>query len=398
MTAVCFYFQVHQPYRVKPSGILDIGQFGDYFDDCSDTSLNNQKILAKVASKCYLPANQLILDLIKTHPEFKVSYSLSGTFMDQVIAYQPEVLDSFRKLIDTGRVELLAETHYHSLASLYSKTEFIRQILEHDRKVRKIFGIKPQIFRNTELIYSDDIASVVEGLGYAGILLEGADHVLDWRSPNFIYQPHPTSKIKMLLKDYRLSDDIAFRFSSRDWSEYPLTAEKFASWIHAKEGDVVNLFMDYETLGEHQWAESGIFDFMASLPSQILKNPNSSFVTVSEAVDTFKSVSNLSVIEPISWADTERDLSAWRSNEMQCEALDKLYNLESRVIKSGNKKLILAWRRLQTSDHFYYMCTKWFNDGDVHKYFNPYQSPHEAFIAFMNTLNDLELKLEMQNS
>ncbi|OHA25900.1 MAG: alpha-amylase [Candidatus Taylorbacteria bacterium RIFCSPHIGHO2_02_FULL_46_13] len=395
MPAVCFYFQVHQPRRVKRYRIFDIGRDPLYFNDRSDGKLNNRKIIEKVATKAYLPANRLMLELLKQYPEFKISYSLSGVFMEQLEEYSPETLETFKQLAETGQVEFLSETYYHSLSFLYSKDEFKRQVELHADKLWQLFGAKPKVFRNTELIYNNALAKEVEAMGYRGILAEGADHILGWRSPNFVYTP-PGSKIKVLLKNYRLSDDIAFRFSSRDWSEYPLSADKFAQWISAVNGsgEVVNLFMDYETFGEHQWADTGIFEFLKALPGKLYKHPNNSFVTPSGAVSSFRSVGEIDVPHFVSWADVERDLSAWLHNSMQQDAIAKLYGFEGRVLSSGDDTIVEDWRRLQTSDHFYYMCTKWWNDGDVHKYFNPYESPYEAFIAFMNVLHDLEIRLD----
>ena len=395
MTAICFYFQVHQPRRMKKYRIFDIGHDHEYFNDDSESKLNNKKIIEKVANKCYLPTNKLLLELIKKNPKFKISYSLSGIFLEQLEEYYPKVLHSFQELVKTGQVEILGETYYHSLSFLYSKPEFDKQVKMHREKVKSLFGVNPKVFRNTELIYNNEVAAEAEKMGYVGILAEGADHVLGWRSPNFLYKPHGTKKIKLLLKNYRLSDDIAFRFSSRAWSEYPLTAPKFAQWVSAVNGngEIINLFMDYETFGEHQWEDTGIFEFMKHLPSEILRHPDNSFVTPSEAVKKFNTVAELDVPRFMSWADTERDLSAWLSNDIQKDAISKLYDLEHDILKSKNKKLIDDWRKLQTSDHFYYMCTKWFADGDVHKYFNPYESPYEAFITCMNILNDLQWRL-----
>jgi alpha-amylase len=395
MASVCFYFQVHQPFRLKRYRIFDIGNDREYFNDDSHTSLNNKKILEKVAGKCYLPANAVMLELLQKHPEFKISFSFSGVFLEQLEMYSPETLESFKKLVDTGRVEVLSETYYHSLSFLYSKDEFRSQVELHKKKIKKLFGVTPKVFRNTELIYNNELANVVESMGYKGILAEGADHVLGWRSPNFLYQPKGTKKIKLLLKNYKLSDDIAFRFSSKEWAEHPLTAPKFANWVNQinGNGNVVNLFMDYETFGEHQWEDTGIFNFLRHMPGEILKHPDNNFMTPSEAVEAYPAVSELDVHNFMSWADVERDLSAWLSNSMQHEAAHKLYELEPKVLAINNPKLTDDWRRLQTSDHLYYMCTKWFNDGDVHKYFNPYESPYEAFIAFMNVLNDMKLRI-----
>jgi len=395
MSAVCFYFQVHQPWRIKKYRVFDIGHDHDYFSDTSETTRNNKKIIEKVASKCYLPANAVFLELLKKYPHFKISYSISGPLLEQAEKFVPEVIASFQKLVATGQVEILSETYYHSLSFLYSKEEFDRQVIMHRKKVKELFGQTPKVFRNTELIYNNDLAQHLEELKYIGILAEGADHILNWRSPNFLYQPKGTQKIKLLLKNYQLSDDIAFRFSSKDWKEFPLTAEKFAGWVNQVNGngDVVNLFMDYETFGEHQWVDTGIFEFLKSLPRELCRHPDNYFVTPSESVKLFPTRGEIDVPNFISWADVERDLSAWLGNDIQRDAASQIYALESSVLKTRDRKLIDDWRRLQTSDHFYYMCTKWFADGDVHKYFNPYESPYEAFIAFMNVLTDLRLRI-----
>jgi alpha-amylase len=396
MPALCLYFQVHQPHRVKKYRVFDIGNDHSYFNDSSDSNLNNQKILTKVAHKCYLPANELLLDLLKKHKDFKISFSFSGVFLEQLENFSPETLTSFKRLVETGRVEILEETYYHSLAFLYSKSEFESQVVLHHKKIKQVFGVAPKVFRNTELIFNNDVAKYIEKMGYLGIIAEGADSILGWRSPNFLYRPAGCTKIKALLKNYRLSDDIAFRFSSKEWKEYPLTAPKFANWVNAVNGNgyLVNLFMDYETFGEHQWADTGIFEFMRAIPGEILKHPDNSFVTPTEAVKKFPVSGEIDVPQYISWADVERDLSAWLGNPIQDDAAYRLYQLEAQVLATKNPNLISDWRRLQTSDHFYYMCTKWFADGDVHKYFNPYNSPYEAFIAFMNVLQDLKLRID----
>lgn len=396
MASVCFYFQVHQPYRVKKYRFFDIGKDHNYFNDNSDTSLNNKKIMERVARKAYLPTNKLLLELLKRHPEFRISFSFSGVYLDQLEQEFPEVLESFQKLVATDRAEILSETYYHSLSFLYSRKEFEEQVKAHRKKIKKLFGVKPKVFRNTELIFNNDLALAVENMGYAGILAEGADRILDWRSPNFLYRPRGAKKIKLLLKNYRLSDDIAFRFSEKSWKDHPLTAEKFANWVssHNGNGEVVNLFMDYETFGEHQWEDTGIFKFLEALPGEILKNPDNDFVTPSESCARYSAKDELDFSDFVSWADVERDLSAWRSNSLQEDALEKIYALEKDVMRSRDKELIEDWRKLQTSDHFYYMCTKWFSDGDVHKYFNPYDSPYDAFIAYMNVLNDMKLRMQ----
>lgn len=390
---ICMYFQVHQPYRIKKYRVFDIGNSSSYFDANDSTDLNNRRVFEKVATKCYLPANKVFLELLEKHPEFKISYSLSGVFMEQAEEFMPEVIESFQELVSTGRVEILSETYYHSLSFLFSQEEFESQIRLHRERVEKLFGLTPSIFRNTELIYNNDIGRIIEELGYKGILTEGADKILGWQSPNYLYHAEGTRNLKLLLKNYKLSDDIAFRFSEKSWKEHPLTAEKYSHWISIPQGDVINLFMDYETFGEHQWEDSGIFDFLRHFPSEILKNEHNKFVTPSEAVATLETRASLSIPNYISWADTERDLSAWMSNSIQHDAMQKLFSVEKRIMESNDQELIRDWRKLTTSDHFYYMCTKWFSDGDVHKYFNPYETPYDAFITFMNVLNDIQLRL-----
>ncbi|KKT35556.1 MAG: Glycosyl hydrolase family 57 [Parcubacteria group bacterium GW2011_GWA2_44_12] len=396
MPSICFYFQVHQPLRIKRYRIFNVGKDHEYFNESQPNNLNNRHILEKVARKSYLPTNALLLELLKTHPEFKISFSLSGVLLEQIEQHAPEVLHSFQELAATGRVEFLAETYYHSLSFLYSSDEFVSQVSLHHAKIKKLFCQSPKVFRNTELIYNNALAHTVEQMGYIGILAEGADHILEWRSPNFLYKPAGTKKIKLLLKNYKLSDDIAFRFSCHDWSEFPLTAPKFAQWVSALNGnaEVVNIFMDYETFGEHQWVETGIFDFLRHLPGEILKHPDNNFVTPSEAASRYNPTAVLDMAHFVSWADTERDLSAWLSNPMQNEAARQLFAMEPQILATENPLLVADWRKLQTSDHFYYMCTKWFADGDVHKYFNPYESPYDAFISFMNVLLDIKLRQE----
>lgn len=392
MPSICFYFQVHQPYRLRHYSFFDIGQ--DHFYEDAEV---NRTILDKVAQKCYLPMNELLLKMIRRwEGRFRVAFSLSGTAMDQFEEYQPEILDSFRALVDTGCVELISETYAHSLAALYDPDEFRAQVTLHDELIKKHFGATPRVFRNTELIYRNDIARMVEDMGYEAILTEGADHILGWRSPNYMYQPASCTKLKLLLKNYRLSDDIAFRFSNRGWDQWPLTAEKFAGWAHAVNGagELINLFMDYETFGEHQWAETGIFDFMEALPAAIFADPNFDFVTPSQAAERYSPIARIDVPNAISWADVERDLTAWIGNDMECDAIETVYSLKEKVLADGDEGILRTWRRLQTSDHFYYMCTKWFSDGDVHKYFNPYGTPYDAYINYMNVLSDFKMTLD----
>jgi len=384
MASVCFYFQVHQPLRLRHYTVFDKDE--RYFDD-----YKNASICRKVANKCYLPANRLLLDTIRRFEgRFRIAYSITGVLLEQLQQYCPEVMSTFDALAETGCVEFLAETYYHSLSFLYSRDEFIEQVNKHTETIEYFFGQKPRVFRNTELIYNNQLAALVESMGnFDAIITEGADHILGFRSPNFVYQPKDCSKLKLLLKNYSLSDDIAFRFSNRDWSQWPLTADKFAGWINDTNGSVVNLFMDYETFGEHQWKDTGIFDFMRHLPEQILKNPDNDFRTPSEIVQLFQPVDIVDVPHLISWADIERDLSAWLGNPMQSNAIYELYRLEKKIKKTSNEKVITDWRKLQASDHFYYMCTKYFADGDVHKYFNPYDSPYDSYINFMNVLDNL---------
>ena len=392
MPALCFYFQVHQPYRLRHYTFFDIGANPFYEDEDA-----NCDILLKVARKCYLPMNDVLLELIRRFDgRFKVSFSLTGTVLDQFEEYAPEVLESFQALARTGCVEFLDETDSHSLSFLFSRQEFRAQVARHRERMQNLFGVAPRVFRNTELIYNNDLAREVEEMGYDAVLAEGADHVLGWRSPNYLYQPAGCTRLKLLLKNYTLSDDIAFRFSNHDWPEYPLTADKFAAWVHALngQGDLINLFMDYETFGEHQWEASGIFDFMRALPDAILRNPDFRFQTPSEAAASLAPRARLDVPQFMSWADAERDLTAWQGNDMQQDAINALYQCEGQVKTLGDPDLTRAWQRLQTSDHFYYMCTKWFSDGDVHKYFNPYGTPYDAYINFMNILADFRLRLQ----
>jgi len=394
MASVCFYFQVHQPYRLRHYTIFD--ENPNYFDDGK-----NAQVCQKVANKCYLPANKLLLDLVRHYKgRFKVSFSITGVLLEQLERYAPAALAGFRRLAATGCAEFLAETYYHSLSSLFSPAEFVEQVQAHIETVERLFGQTPRVFRNTELIYSNDIAALVAQMQcFDTILAEGADHILGYRSPNFVYRPPNTHRLRLLLKNYRLSDDIAFRFSDRNWSQWPLTAHRFANWINAVNGNgyVVNLFMDYETFGEHQWDSTGIFNFLRHLPEEILRHPDNDFKTVSEAA-AYEAADVVDVPNITSWADTERDLSAWRGNQMQQSALTELYKLEKVVKATKNPQIIEDWRKLQVSDHFYYMCTKYFADGDVHKYFNPYDSPYDAYINFMNALDDLDTKCLAQFS
>jgi alpha-amylase len=391
MRSICFYFQVHQPYRLKRYRFFDIGKDHYYYDD-----YQNSYIARRVADKCYIPMNQLLLDLIKEFGvNFKVAFSISGTALDQFEQYTPDVIDSFKRLAETGSVEFLSETYTHSLSALKSKDEFTKQVKKHQAKIKELFNVKPVTFRNTELIYSDEIGAMVADMGFKTMLTEGAKHILGWKSPNYLYTNAINPRLKLLLKNFQLSDDIAFRFSQTSWEAWPLTTEKFVNWLNAidRKEEVVNLFMDYETFGEHQWAETGIFDFMRALPEKVLSGTSFTFNTPAEVSSHLQPVAPIHVPYPISWADEERDLTAWLGNELQDEAFDKLYRLEDKVKAVDDEALTRDREYLQTSDHFYYMCTKWFSDGDVHKYFNPYGTPYEAFMNYMNVFSDFEIRV-----
>ena len=394
MKTICFYFQVHQPFRIRQYRFFDVGANSNYFDEFA-----NRSIMRKVAEKCYLPTNQLFLDLIKEYGQkFKISYSISGTAIDQFEMYAPDVLESFKRLAETGCVEFLSETYSHSLSALKSRSEFEKQVELHRKKIQTHFNQTPKVFRNTELIYSDTIGEMVANMGYKAMLTEGAKHVLGWKSPNYLYTNAINPKLKLLLKNFTLSDDIAFRFSNQAWEEWPLTTEKYVNWLNNIDDkeEIINLFMDYETFGEHQWEETGIFEFMRHLPGKVFSDSNYEFLTPSEAADKHQPIASMHVPHPISWADEERDLTAWLGNDLQDEAFDKLYYLIDKIEMIKNEDLLRDWKYLQTSDHFYYMCTKWFSDGDVHKYFNPYDSPYDAFINFMNVLSDFIIRIDQE--
>ena len=385
--SICLYFQVHQPTRLRLYRFFDIGKDSHYYDDFA-----NRTILRRVAQKCYLPMNQQMLELInKNKGKFKICYSISGSALEQFQRFCPEVIASFKALAETGKVEFLAETYYHSLASLASESEFRAQVEKHAAKIEELFGVKPTAFRNTELIYSNGIGEMVYDMGYKTMLTEGARHIMGWQSPNYVYTGETQPKLKLLLRNYTLSDDIAFRFSQNK-----VTAEQYVGWLkdNAKEGDIVNLFMDYETFGEHQGAESGIFDFMRELPAAVIKDGTFNFVTPSEATKKYKAVSDIAVEDPISWADEERDLTAWLGNELQNEAFKKVYAMTEKLSIVNDPELWEDFGHLQESDHFYYMCTKFFSDGEVHKYFNPYDTPYEAFINYMNVISDFQIRLD----
>ncbi len=387
MKSICLYFQVHQPLRLKKYRFFNMGHDHNYLDD-----FTNRSIMQKIAQCCYLPMNALLLENIKKHNgKFKVSFSITGSAIEQFKMYAPDVLESFRELAKTGCVEFMCETYSHSLAALTSENEFKKQVELHAKMIKKEFGLKPTVFRNTELIYSDDIAEMVSNLGFKTILAEGAKHILGWKSPDFVYACASDQKVKVLLRNFRLSDDISFRFADQNWGGWPLTVDKFVDSLKQETGDVVNLFMDYETFGEHNSADTGIFDFMNYLPEGIINSSELDFVTPSEAVERYQPVSVFHVPHASSWADEERDITAWLGNDLQNEAFSKLYALKDKVDAAKDADIDYVWRFMQNSDHFYYMATKWFSDGDVHSYFNPYDSPYDAFINYMNVISDFEI-------
>lgn len=392
---IVLYMHAHQPFRVRRYSVFDTAERHDYFDEYEDNGSNNEQIFNKVADKSYRPMNALLLKLLNKNSDFRLSLSITGTFIEQAEKWAPDVLEDFKKLVSTGRVEILAETYYHSLAYFYDLTEFERQVEAHKNKIKELFGIEPKVFRNTELAYNDSLAKWAENYGFKGIVAEGWDKVLGWRSPNFVYKPAGTQEIKLLLKNYHLSDDLAFRFGDKSWPEWPLTADKYNSWVEAAiDGQsLINLFMDYETFGEHQWDDTGIFNFFEEFVKKWLENQNHVFYSVSGAINAFEPMGEISMPDTVTWADTERDLTAWLGNSMQQEALRYIYSLGDDILRTNDNDLISDWRKLQTSDHFYYMCTKWFTDGDVHAYFSPYESPYDAFLYYINSIRDLRWRL-----
>lgn len=393
---IVLYLHVHQPERVRQYSVFDTAVNHDYFvDPAYDTDRNNEHILRKVADKSYRPMTALLEKLLHQYPDFRVSLSITGTFIEQALKWAPDVIESFKRLVDTGRVEIVAETYYHSLAFFYSRDEFERQVELHRATIRAVFGVETKVFRNTELSYNDELGKWAEEAGFKGILAEGWDPILQGRNPNQVYRPAGTQNISLLLKNYRLSDDVAFRFSNKDWSQWPLTADSYNEWTNASIYDqsVINLFMDFETFGEHQWADTGIFDFFDAFVGKWLTNPDNTFYTVSEAIDEYPPVDEVSMPHTVTWADSERDLTAWLGNAMQQEAMQYIYSLEKDILRTNDEQLIADWRFLQTSDHVYYMCTKWFTDGDVHAYFSAYESPYDAFLYYINVIRDLRWRL-----
>ena len=395
MRAICLYLHMHQPIRYREYSIFDVSNSSDYFNDNYNGRQSNERIFRKVAEKSYYPMLDLLIANMKKHPDFKVSLSVTGTWLEQAEKWAPELIDKIRFMVSRGQAEIIGETYYHSLAFFYNLDEFNAQVELHAAKINQLFGVRPKVFRNTELAYNDNLAKWAEEHGYNGILAEGWDKILGWRSPNHIYKPIGCKNLRLLLKNYRLSDDIAFRFSNRSWGEWPLTVPKYREWLNQDclRGNLINLFMDFETFGEHQWKDTGIFDFMNNFISSWLSEYENKFVTTSEACNLEAPVDEISMPNTITWADTERDLSAWLSNAMQTSAMDSLYSIRENILNTKDDNLISDWRYLTTSDHSYSMCTKYWHDGDVHAYFSAYASPYESFMYFMNVLRDLDYRL-----
>jgi alpha-amylase len=392
------YLHIHQPIRYREYSIFDVSNNSDYFNGDWNSKQSNERIFKKVATKSYHPMFDLIEKNIKKNPGFKISFSITGTWLEQAEKWDYALIEQIARMVKTGQVEIVGETYYHSLSFFYNLEEFEEQVKLHDEKVFELFGVHPKVFRNTELAYNDNLAMWADQKGYTGILAEGWDKVLGWRSSNYVYRPAGCKNIKLLLKNYRLSDDIAFRFSNRGWSEWPLTVPKYMNWLDMDclRGNLINLFMDFETFGEHQWKDTGIFEFMDGLISKWLSVYENKFVTVSEACNLSDPVDEISMPETVTWADMERDLSAWLSNSMQTSAMKDLYAMREDILATGDKKLISDWRKMTTSDHPYAMCTKYWNDGDVHAYFSAYASPYEGFMYFMNVLRDIEYRLNIK--
>ena len=392
MKSIVLYLHMHQPYRVKHYSIFSVDHDHDYWTDKDwYTGSNNERIFKKVTEKSYRPMLKQLGKLIETTDKFKFSLSMTGTFLEQAEEWAPDVIDSIRKLVKTGRVEIVNETYNHSLSFFVDRDEFEAEVRLHQDRVRELFGVETKVFRNTELAYNNDLAQWAESFGFKGIIAEGWDKILETRTPNKVYRPDGCNSIKLLTKNYRLSDDIAFRFSNKTWNEWPLTVDKYIRWLETagNQGPVIDLFMDFETFGENVWKDTGIFEFFNDLVLRWSNDSNHNFMTVSEACDSSTSEETISMPWTVTWADTERDLSAWLGNSMQHEALKAIYDLKESVLASKDDDLIADWRRLLTSDHLYYMSTKHLNDGGVHQYFSPYDSPFDAFLYFMNAVRDV---------
>lgn len=397
MRSIVLYLHMHQPWRLKHYSIFSVDHDHEYWTEKDwYAGTNNERIFKKVAEKSYRPMLAVLEKCIDTYAGFKFSLSITGTWLDQAEKWEPELIDTLKRLVKSGRVEIVAETYYHSLAFFYDREEFEAQVKAHQDRIHKLFGVRSQVYRNTELSYNNELARWADEYGFKGILAEGWDKILEWRSPNFVYRPEGCKNVKLLMKNYRLSDDVAFRFSDKHWKEWPLTVDKYIQWLETDtlRGPLINLFMDFETFGENIWEDTGIFKFFEHLVYRWDRDKDNNFLTVSEACDSAEPTAEISMPWTVTWADTERDLSAWLGNSMQHEAMKAVYNIKNEVLASGDPKIIEDWRRLQTSDHPYYMCTKYFNDGDVHAYFSPYDSPYDAFLYYMNALRDMRGRLD----
>ena len=389
MPALCLCYEVHEPYRLRRYTVFDMGQNSIYEDDDK-----NCDILLYTARACYLPMNDLLLRLFRRYgKDFKVCFSISGTALDQFEQYAPEVLESFQALAETGCVEFACETAPHSFSFLYSRPEFVRQVEAHARRIKRLFGKKPVTYRNAELVYNNDMGVALGELGYKAVLAEGADHVLGWRSANYLYSPVGAPDVRLFLRNVSLSSDLGRRFSNQSWDQWPLTAEKFASWIHSLgEAEVINIFNDYHVFGLRNTRESGIFAFMEALPDRILANKDFRFTTPAEAVKKLPAVGEIDVPDFMSWDDEGRDLNAWLGNDMQKDAIHTLYGLTQRVHELGSPDITRDFERLQSTDHFHYMSTKWFTDFAPDRP-NPFPSPYDAYITYMNVLADLQMRV-----
>lgn len=392
MKAICFYFQIHQPFRLKRYRFFDIGNDHYYYDDFA-----NDDIVTRIAQHSYIPAAETLLHLLEAYPHFRCAFSVSGVALEQLEQYVPEFIDIMKKLIATGRVEILAETYGHALASLTDPDEFAAQVKAHDEKIESLFGVKPKVLRNTELIYDDELAPQILAMGYKGVITEGAKHILGWKSPNYVYCAATAPKLKILLRNAKLSDDISRRFGDTEWDEYPLTADKYMDWIASTpaEEQIINLFMNLETFGEFHTRETGIFQFLEAIP-YFAQQKGIEFWTPTDAVTKLKPVSELSILHPISWADEARDTSAWLGNQLQGEAFNKLYSIAERVRLCEDRRIKLDWQYLQSADHFFYMSTKHLADGAAHSNFSPYDTPFQAFTNYMNVLSDFIVRVEEQ--
>lgn len=393
MRDIVLYLHLHQPRRVRPYSIFDIGERHDYFASYEHAT-DNQALFAKVAHKSYRPMIALLRRMVESHDAFSVNLSVSGIWLEQCESWDPALLHDLKELVATSKVELAAETYYHTLAFFFSRTEFLAQVTKHRKALKTHFGVEPTVFRNTELAYNNELGQWAEEAGYRAVLTEGWDPILNWRSSHYLYSPQGTSDIALFLKDYRLSDDLAFRFSNKQWTEWPLSAGTYMGWIDSlpEEEKLVNLFMDFETFGEHQWRETGIFEFFEIFVANWCAAGNR-FASFSQALNTHRIHDAVDMPNTVTWADNERDLTAWLGNAMQQEAADALYRLEESVLRSEDHQLIEDWRLLQASDHLYYLSTKWLDDGNVHAYFSPYDSPYDGFLNYMNAIRDIRYRI-----